>query len=510
MKLKAFFARLKKRTSGRMGIKWGLFSGFAAFAAVVLVMLWVFQIVFLGSFYKFIKVREIKSAAQTIEHNVNSEELSTLLEEISRNNQICIIVSDEYGDLFYSEDAVPNCVIHRLSGWQRAVIYEITRRNGGVYFEQFPQDNIRAVPNWEEQTVNDADSPESMVYTFITERENGKKVLVLLNSTISPVGSTVQTLRVQLTWITVIMLILAFFLALFLSRRISGPIIKINSAAKTLAKGNYEVTFEEKGYREIAELGTTLNYAAEELSKVETLRRDLIANVSHDLRTPLTMITGYAEVMRDLPGENTPENVQVIIDEANRLTTLVNDLLDLSKMQAGAQKFSPCFFNLTQSVRSILGRYNKLTDYDIRFTADQDVTVYADELKISQVVYNLVNNAITYTGEDKVVRLRQEVHDGKVRVEVSDTGEGIEQDKLKDIWERYYKVDKAHKRAQVGTGLGLSIVKTILDMHGGAYGVQSEPGVGSTFWFELDVQQNAPDPNIPPSLPEMTENNDVF
>ena len=136
-------------------------------------------------------------------------------------------------------------------------------------------------------------------------------------------------------------------------------------------------------------MGATLNYAAKELSKVETLRRDLIANVSHDLRTPLTMITGYSEVMRDLPGENTPENVQVIIDEANRLTTLVNDMLDLSKMQSGAQKLSPSFFDLTESVRDILGRYNKLTDYDIRFTADRDVTVYADELKISQVVYNL-------------------------------------------------------------------------------------------------------------------------
>lgn len=381
--LKQMKDRLRERFSNRIGIKWGLFSGFAAFAAIILVMLWVFQIMFLGSFYKFIKVSDIKNSAQTIERNINSDDLSTLIQNIARDNQICIIVSDEYGDLFYSEDALPNCVIHRLNGLQRAFIYEITRRNGGVYFEQFPEDNMRTVPNWDQQIPENPDSPESMIYTFITERENGKRLLVLLNSTISPVGSTVQTLRVQLTWITVIMLILAFFLALFLSRRISGPIIKINSSAKVLAQGNYDVQFAENGYREIAELGATLNYAAKELSKVETLRRDLIANVSHDLRTPLTMITGYAEVMRDLPGENTPENVQVIIDEANRLTTLVNDMLDLSKMQAGAQKLSPSFFDLTESVRDILGRYNKLTDYHISFTADRDVTVYADELKIS-------------------------------------------------------------------------------------------------------------------------------
>lgn len=144
-------------------------------------------------------------------------------------------------------------------------------------------------------------------------------------------------------------------------------------------------------------------------------------------------------------------------------------------------------FSITGAVREILGRYTKLTDYSITFHAEEEIFVCADKLKISQVIYNLVNNALTYTGEDKRVMLEQETDEGKVRISVTDTGEGIPQDKLLDIWERYYKVDKAHKRAQVGTGLGLSIVKTILDMHGVAYGVESQEGVGSTFWFELDI-----------------------
>jgi signal transduction histidine kinase len=200
------------------------------------------------------------------------------------------------------------------------------------------------------------------------------------------------------------------------------------------------------------------------------------------------MITGYSEVMRDLPGENTPENVQIIIDEAKRLTTLVNDVLDISKLQSGTEKLNLATFSLTQSIREMMTRYAKLTDYRIEFLADSDVNVHADELKISQVVYNLVNNAITYTGSDKRVTIRQIVNGNKVRIEVIDTGEGIPQDKLCDIWDRYYKVDKEHKRAQIGTGLGLSIVKTVLDMHGGTYGVQSEQGKGSIFWFELDIQ----------------------
>ena len=335
--------------------------------------------------------------------------------------------------------------------------------------------------------LHSQESPEVMIFAQLVTRSDGKQLMVLLNSVISPVGATVETLRYQLLTVSLIMVLLGLLLAYLLSRKIGQHIEALNSAAKTLAKGDYEVRFEGGGYREVRELSDTLNYAAQELAKTERLQRDLVANISHDLRTPLTLITGYAEVMRDLPGENTPENVQIIIDEATRLTTLVNDVLDLSKLQAGVVPMEREVFNLTESVRSILTRYTKLTDYHIVFYAAQDVFVNADELKISQVVYNLVNNALTYTGADKSVTLRQSVLDGKVRIAVSDTGEGIPQEKLDDIWERYYKVDKAHKRAQVGTGLGLAIVKMILDMHGGQYGVQSREGVGSTFWFELDA-----------------------
>ena len=257
-----------------------------------------------------------------------------------------------------------------------------------------------------------------------------------------------------------------------------------------MAKGKYDITFPNNGYREIAELGDTLNYAATELSKTEELRRELIANVSHDLRTPLTMITGYGEVMRDLPGENTPENVQIIIDEAKRLTDLVNDMLDISKLQSGTQTLKLERFSLTETIQDTMLRYHKLTEHDgyqISFLYRENVFVTADQLRISQVVYNLINNAIVYTGEDKKIEVSQTVYDDKVRISVTDTGEGIEQDMLPLIWDRYYKVDKTHKRAVVGTGLGLSIVKSTVELHGGTCGVTSQKGVGSTFWFELKI-----------------------
>jgi len=261
------------------------------------------------------------------------------------------------------------------------------------------------------------------------------------------------------------------------------------------------VEFDGKDYKEITELSETLNHTAKELSKSDVLQKELLANVSHDLRTPLTMITAYSEVMRDLPGENTPENVQVIIDETKRLTFLVNDLLDMSKIQAGVTTLETKEYDLTESINAAIERHSKLLEpygYKVIFKYDRHVLVEADEFKIYQVIYNLIGNAVNYTGEDKKVIIKQIVENGNVRIQVIDSGEGIPKDKLENVWDRYYKIDKEHKRAIMGSGLGLSIVQNILKLHNAKYGVESEEGVGSTFWFELPVtsEVNADDNNI--------------
>ena len=322
---------------------------------------------------------------------------------------------------------------------------------------------------------------------------------MLFNSELAPLSATTYTLRVQLLFITVILVIASIILALILSSHISRPIRKMSAEASKLALGEYNVNFDGGNCTETVNLSSALNGAANELSKLDKMQKDLIANVSHDLRTPLTMIAGYTEAMRDLPGEANAENLQIVIDETKRLTALVNDMMEVSKYQGGKQIIHPAVFNFTNVVRTTLERYAKLREkdgYTITFEADRDVNVNADEGRILQVIYNLINNAVNYTGEDKTVVIRQSVSDGKVTLEVTDTGCGIPEDQLPLVWERYYKVHDFHKRENMGTGLGLSIVKSILLLHGAQFGVRSTVGVGSTFWFTLDTVEEESRPPV--------------
>ena len=270
----------------------------------------------------------------------------------------------------------------------------------------------------------------------------------------------------------------------------------MSGEAAKLALGDYNVNFDGGNCTETVNLSAALNKAAYELSRLDKMQKDLIANVSHDLRTPLTMIAGYTEAMRDLPGEATPENMQIVIDETNRLTTLVNDMLEVSRYQNGTQKLNVTHFNLTNVIRTTIERYAKLREkdgYTIKFESDRDVFVNADEQRILQVVYNLIGNAVNYAGDDKTVIIRQTVENGEVLLEVIDHGIGIPEDQLSMVWERYYKVNDFHKRANIGTGLGLSIVKNILLLHGAQFGVKSKVGEGSNFWFKLKTADEAPD-----------------
>ena len=478
----------------RVSIRWQLFGYLSLLIGILILVLWLFQVVFMESFYKKIKKDEIVDVAKTVEKNIQSNKLEDILNNLASSRNLCIVFTDATGSPFYIQNATRrDKTISKLSDMAYLRFGIAAKKKGGSIFVDWkegdatltmPNNNPFSEPKIQLRNTRD----EAVVYAKIITYQDYEYIL-MINSFISPVHATVSTIRKQLLYVTLIMIILAFGLSLFIARKVTSPIIQINDHAKALAGSAEAVLFEEKGYKEIAELSNTLSYVSTELTKTESFRRELIANVSHDLRTPLTLISGYAEMMRDLPGENNPENTQIIIDEANRLTALVNDMLDLSKLQAGTQKMEKQVYNFTQNIKETMARYAALTEkegYHITFDYDEEVEIEADELKMSQVVYNLINNAINYTGENKIVAVRQKIVDNKVRIEIMDSGEGIAPENIPYIWDRYYKIDKTHKRAMIGTGLGLSIVRNILDAHHATYGVESELHKGSTFWFEME------------------------
>ncbi len=499
----------------KIRIKWKIFIYMLAFTAILIALLWILQTVYLEEFYKMVKTNEVDNAIENVASIIDDDEIDTAIETISTNYDMSVALVNSNGVVTNLSGDDNDNYISYITVAKRAELFEEATKNDNEYvvndfieaFEDVQSEYWQNIPpeirdtGFEDKYKKHENNGYNMMPNMpiqietssvlkinIVENAEGKEVGIFVYSVITPVGATVQTLRIQLVCISVIMIVLAFILALVMSWIISKPMVDINTTAKKMAKGNYDVKYKGDGYLEVAELSRTLNDTAVELSKTEKLQRELIANVSHDLRTPLTMITAYSEVMRDIPGENTPENNQVIIDEARRLSLLVNDLLDISKLQAGVIEYDMKEYNLTESIQSAVERIQKLVEndgYKIEFKYNGDVFVKADEYKIYQVIYNLINNAINYAGDDKNITVQQICAGSVVRIEVIDKGKGIAKDELHNVWDRYYKVDKSHKRAVAGTGLGLSIVKNILSAHDAKYGVISKEEEGSTFWFEL-------------------------
>lgn len=462
----------------RISIKWKIFLYLIGFCCLLLIILWLFQTVLLEQFYKVVKIRDIEKEASVISQYILDEDWEGLVNTVTVRGDLYVEVwNEQLGRILYTGN-YPEGIQAQLTQSFKLLLYQEAAASGNSDIKHFINKNAIKGPQ------------ESILLYQMVWSGEGSGQLLMVSANITPVSATVDTLRIQLVYISGIMLALSVGLAFLISRRVSRPIERLNDSARELGSGNTNVRFYGDGYREIAELADNLTQAAAELGKTEQLRQELIANVSHDLRTPLTLITGYGEMIRDLPDENTPENMQVIIDESKRLTSLVSDLLDLSRLQSGVQPLQITRYNLTQGTRAIIGRFAKFCEqegYIILFEQDEDVWVEADTERIAQVVYNFLINSIHHTGPDKTVTVRQITAGSRVTLQVADTGEGIPAEDLPNIWNRYYKVDKVHKRAATGTGLGLSIVKSVLEQHPGVeYGVRSTVGEGSTFWFSLE------------------------
>lgn len=498
------------------------------FVVAVGVLTWVFQIGLLEYFYGLINQDQMESACAEIESVASSEEdLSNVAAYHATSTGICIKVYrvGEDGSLTPITDCSQSfgCAIHNISDENIMFLYTKASVGESSYYHRYLQilpehpeeepeisdeekDPEEELPN-EETPDQDGDiiAPptvdpnETMMEAVSTDRlvmariiDGDTKYFVLLDCAIAPMAPIASTLRRQLAVVSFILIAAAVVIGFVISRVVGAPVSALSEKAKGLVKGDYTMDYTVEGYREVVELSETLNTAAEELGRIDRLQKELIGNVSHDLRTPLTMIVGYSEMMRDVPSEVTAENLQVIVDEAKRLNGLVGDLLEISRYQAGSVASNPTRFELVSAIDETINSYRHLKaaeGYQFVWVTPSPVEVYADRDHILRALCNLINNAINFAGDDKVVEVRLRAGSTSVRVEVVDHGPGISQEEQANIWTRYYQSDRTVGR-RVGTGLGLSIVSHIMEENHATYGVESALGVGSCFWFELPHPTN--------------------
>lgn len=430
------------------------------FSTLILAFLWLFQVILLDKYYEWKKIGDSKKIANII---LEGDYQTSDLEQLAFQQDICIeLVSNhntltQAGNCFLNTNSVKTQFIYKNLK-EKSYIFENERFKNKVliYGKSFNQDT----------------------YVFVS-------------TSLEPLNATANILSSQLFYVTIAVFLLSFVIAYFISKHISSPIVKISKISKKIAKGALHTKFEtEEDLQELNELVSSLNEMKEELGKTEQLRRDLMANVSHDLKTPLTLIKAYAEMVRDIhykDKEKREQSLNTIIEEVDRLTILVNDILALSKEEASVETLNIEEIDLIEMTETILSRYDILKqqeNFTFEFIHPKEAMILGDKKKLEQVIYNLVNNAINYTGEDKKVIIEIVSLPSAYRVEIKDTGKGIKKEDLPHIWDKYYKNNKNHKRNRYGTGLGLSIVKNILEHHAFPYGVTSKKNQGSCFYFE--------------------------
>lgn len=453
---------------------------FLIFSAIILGFLYFFQIVFFNTYYKINQTNTLEQTVNSIEKNINKENANIIFNELSLNNEVCIQIIQE-GELVYYSDYYKHC-----AGKDDNALSVITNN-----FLNSDKKYLKV------EFVSNRFNNKSLVY--------GKKLkndtYVFANSSLEPMDKSINLLKGQFLYVALTVLLLSFIISYYFSRRIADPILKINLSAKKLADKSSEAKFTcETEVFELKELAETLNNAAKELSKTEELRREFLANVSHDLKTPLTMIEAYAASARDLNYNNKKKrerDLNIIIDEAERLNMLVNDILLLSKMENKTTNLNQEDINIKKEIETILEHFAiyKNDGYIFEFNETEDYIITADKKRIERVIYNLINNAINYTGEDKKVKITFEKNQDILTINIIDTGKGIEEEDKKLVWNKYFRINKRHRRTTVGTGLGLSIVKEILEEHKFEYGIKSKLNKGSCFYFKCKIKENKPNKN---------------
>lgn len=337
---------------------------------------------------------------------------------------------------------------------------------------------------------------EEMISAFAPITSEYKvKGYVVIHASMNDLQNSCNSL-LNISYLTLIILfLLSLIILLFFTELVYLPLRKITHATEQYAIGNFRYEFQVDSEDEIGYLAASLQYMASEVAKSKDNQKQLVANISHDFRSPLTSMRGYLEAMQDgtIPPELHPKYLGVVLNETDRLTKLTNSLLTLNNLNTKGMILDRTDFDINQIIKNTAASFegtcrNKLITIELVLTGEK-MFVNADVVKIQQVLYNLVDNAIKFSHKNSSIKIETVEKSNKLLVSVKDNGIGIPKDSLKLIWDRFYKTDLSRGKDKKGTGLGLSITKEIIHSHNENINVVSTEGVGTEFIFTLEKSE---------------------
>lgn len=483
---------MKRRTRS---FRFKLWMYFVLFTALIFTVLWLLQTVFLQSFYNAMLIGNTRSAAEKIVAAAGDNSVDALVDELAHHNSMLVFITDENGEILYTSDEFKG--IHAK---RRGMEDETPRR-----VELKREDVYRMLPDGYEDFlsklregggVTELQTDGLYIYGAYVDYYNysGKAVLYV-GTTIDTVGPSVSIISVQLVWVTVLSLISGFVMSWFIARRFANPVSRLSEKAKHLGQKDYSGDFKKGFCSELDELSTTLDDTNTQLNRSRDFQMELLANVSHDLRTPVTMIKGYAEMIRDISWEDEQQcqkDLAVVIKEADRLTALVNEIMEYSELQTDTVRVDLVPVDLSRLVRKSADSFATLYKPEgilLEQEVEDGVTVSGSSSRLERALFNLMDNAFRHTGSDKRICVSLSVKDGKARLKVTDFGQGIDEADLPHIWDRYYT--SRQRKGKGVSGLGLAIVRQVTQMHHGTCDVSTRQGKGSTFEICLPLAEQS-------------------
>ena len=471
-----------------------LWIGIISLTVVILFLSMIFQTRFLYVFYLNQEIKQVEKDAIKIANYIASSEYNFNVpynDVIRRINDI-IIVTDKNTRIEYSTGT---------NEYKTGIIFgtdfiKKINKFGSMHERNFMIRNMDTllvgVPIIK-RDVNEKNNRQMLIDDELDSPVVKRELIgfVYIATPLEQLETTNNAIKLQFLYVFIGAIILASLLSFLLSQSFSKPLILINDAAKQIAKGDYSITINLKSSEEIKDLGETINYLAGQLSRVEKIRREFIANVSHEIRTPLSYLQGYTEILLDGLAENKEDEqkyLNIIMEESIRLKHMVNEILQLSQIEEGFAPITMNSFSMDALLKRTIDKvysYAAKRNISIKLNniSDDLLLCIADESKIKQVVINLIYNAIKHSFNYGNILINTYKQNDKVYICIRDFGEGIPQEDIPFIFDRFYTINK--EKSEESSGLGLAIVKSIISSHGSEVNVNSVVGEGAEFCFWL-------------------------